>query len=192
MTTIAQVSDLTPLAGGVDSSAAGRALSWATSFIVGYCGRTFDLATDEVILVSPHFGSAFLPGTPIVNVSTVEAYLPNGGGMVWTTLTNYAVENDTGYIYDTTGLPGTTWGLGPTWPWLPSSLRVTYTHGYAQTPQGLIDVCCRLALQYLENPSLAMNSKVGEIEDRFSGSTGVKLNQLDQAILDRYSDAWVS
>jgi hypothetical protein len=112
--------------------------------------------------------------------------------MTWTAITNYAFVPETGLVYNTTGLPGTSWHPGPSWPWLPGSLRVTYDHGYTAAPQPLRDVCIRLAQQYLDNPTLAMNSRVGEVEARYSGSSGLVMTHHDKAILDRYCDVGVS
>jgi hypothetical protein len=42
---------------------------------------------------------------------------------------------------------------GFSWPWLAASLQVTFSHGFEEIPQGLINVACRFAQQYLENPA---------------------------------------
>jgi hypothetical protein len=187
VTNLAEAGDFTPIGGEYDDDVIERALSWASSAIVSYCGRTFDLVTDDIELSDPYFGSGLLGHIPVVEISLVEAYLPSGNGMAWTTLTNYGFNAKTGLIYDTTGLPGTTFSTGAfTWPWLPQSLRVTYTHGFAAVPQEIVDACCRLAQQYLENPALVMQRRVGDIDQRFSGSRGVDMSNLDRSILDRY------
>jgi len=110
--------------------------------------------------------------------------------MAWTPLTNYAFDSGTGRIWNTTGLPGTTLGFGPSWPWLPQGLRVTYDHGYSTIPQDLISCACRFAQQYLENPTLLLQRGVGQINDRFAGNTGnvgIVINVFDQYIMDRYT-----
>lgn len=110
-------------------------------------------------------------------------------GLVWTTLTNYRWVKDTGEIYDTTGQPGVRWITGPSWPWVPGGLQVTYDHGYATVPQGLINVACRFAQQYLENPALLLQRDVGDLHDRFAGNTGgvgIVINDFDKYIMDRY------
>lgn len=192
MTPLASSSDL--VESSYDSGAIDGALSWATSFITGYCNRDFDLVTGDTVVVTPQSGSAQLPDYPVLAVSAVAGYLPDplGSGMTWVTLTNFAFVPDTGLIYDTTGLPGTTWTTGYSWPWLPGSLRVTFDHGYSTVPQPLVDVCARLAQQYLENPVGLMQRRVGDEEARFSGSAGVKLNDFDRVILDQYSNVGVA
>lgn len=180
-----------PIASEYGTANTTRALTWAQSFVESYTDQIFDLVeTDTVYLDPKPYRQALLPQLPVVSVDSVEALLPaQTGGMAWTTLTNYAVVNETGLIYDTTGEPGTPWNFGPSWPRLPASLKVTYDHGYASVPQPLVDVACRLAQQYLENPSGQLQRRTGDIEDRFGGSQGVVVNELDRMILDRYT--WV-
>jgi hypothetical protein len=192
MIPLAEASDL--ISNSYDPAAVDGALSWATSVISGYCNRNFDLVTGDVVVVDPFQGSAMLPEFPVVAVTLVEAYMadPNGNGMAWQSLTNYGWVASTGLIYDTAGLPGTVWSVGPSWPSLPGSLRVTYSHGYTSVPQPLKDVCVRLAQQYLENPAMMIQRKVGDTEARFSGSAGVALTEIDRSVLDRYATAGLS
>jgi hypothetical protein len=178
-----------PIASEYDAADVTEALSWAQSFVENYCNRTFDVVNDDVVVVDPYNnGSAHVPAIPVIDVSLVEALLPSEGGMTWVELTNFGFKKDTGLIYNTTGLPGTLWAAGGiSWPWLPASLRVTYSHGFTTIPRGLIDASVRLGKQWLDNPGLRVQYRVGEIEERFNGSAGVTLNAMDQNILDRYS-----
>lgn len=186
----------TPIAAVYDAPSVTQALSWAQSFVEDYCNRGsggFDLVTSDVVLCDPKpYHRAMLPHVPVVNVTTVEGYLPSttASAMAWTALTNYGFDADTGRIWDTTGLPGTTISFGPSWPWLPQSLRVTYDHGYATIPQDLINCACRFTQQYLENPSLLLQRGIGQLNDRFAGNTGdvgIVINAFDQRIMDRYT-----
>lgn len=190
-TTFADPSEFTPIGAEYEAAEILAALSWATSEIIGYTDNEFSYVEDDVEVLTPGRGEAQLRHWPVVNVTLVEGLLPSGNGMAWTPLPNYHFT-PTGYLYNTSGLPGTTWGTGATWPWLPGSLRVTYSHGYQTIPRRVRDVCCRLAQQYLENPELAMQSRVGDTERRFSGSAGVTISPSDRFILDRYSDVGVS
>ena len=189
-------SAFTPIAGVYDDASVSRALTWAQSLVQGYCDQTFDVVLGDVVTVDPApYRSAMLPQGPVLNVSQVQGLLPPAAGstatgLVWTTLTNFAWASDTGLIYDTTGQPGVSW-TGPSWPWIKRGLKVTYDHGYSVIPQGLVDVAARFAQQYLENPTLQMHRRVGDVEARFSGSAGVVINVLDKAILDRYTDVGV-
>lgn len=164
--------------------------------VESYCNQTFDLVTNDTVIVDPvRYRQALLPYVPVVSVSLVQGLLPpqtGGGGLTWTTLTNYRWVAETGRIYDTTGEPGVTWDLGSSWPWLPASLQVTYDHGYSVIPQPLIDVACRLAQEYLENPAQLMQRRTGDTESRYAGSKGVVFSELDLIILGRYVDIGIA
>jgi hypothetical protein len=191
----------TPIGAVYDSASITQALSWAQSFVEEYCNRSedgFDLITGDTVFIDPApYRSALLPKIPVVDVDSVQGLLPSltGGGMAFRTLTNFAFVKDTGLIYDTTGEPGVSSILGPSWPILPGSLQVTYDHGFTTVPQGLINAACRFAQQYLENPALLLQRDVGSFNERYAGNTGgvgVVINVLDQRIMDRYTLATVA
>lgn len=186
----------TPIGGVYDDASITQALSWAQSFVEEYCNRGedgFDETADVTEFVDPaDYRQALLPNIPVVDVSEVQALLPSltGGGLVWTTLTNYAFVGDTGLLYDTTGGPGVSWNLGPSWPRLPGSLQVTFTYGYSTVPKALINAACRFAQQYLENPALLLQREVGSFNERYagnSGGVGIVINAFDERILGRYT-----
>lgn len=180
----------TPLSAAYDDADVTQALSWAQSFVEGYTNQAFDLVTNDMAIIDPRpHRRAILPAIPVTNVSLVEALLPVAGVMTWTTLTNYAWVGETGLLYDTTGEPGAS-STGWSWPWLPGSLRVTYTHGYTVVPPDLINTACRFAQQYLENPTLLLQREVGSFSERYAGNTGgvgIVINAFDEKILDRYT-----
>lgn len=186
----------TPIGAVYDQPSITQALSWAQTFVEDYCNRGengFDVVTNDVVFIDPmRYRQALLPQIPVVNVDSVQALLPStdNTGMTWTTLTNFAFVANTGLLYDTTGEPGTSLGFGPSWPWLPGSLQVTYDHGYTTVPQALINAACRFAQQYLENPTLLLQRGVGDVNDRFAGNTGgvgIVIDAFDERILDRYT-----
>lgn len=188
---LASPSDL--IVDGYSTDQVTAALSWATSTIEGYCNRTFDLVTGDVVTITPRARGGLLPHYPVVQVTLVEGYLPTDEGMAWVPLIHYWVVAETGELFDTThAVPRTNFALAHSWPWWPGSLRVTYDHGYAVIPVDLRDVCVRLAGQYLENPRLMIERRVGDMEARFSGSAGVLFGQMDKSILDRYCDTGVA
>lgn len=186
----------TPIAATYDSPSITRALTWAESFIESYCDQSFNLHVGTVSYIDPKpYRCALIPLVPISNVTTVEGLLPSAtapGPYVWTALTNYTWVADTGLIYDTTGEPGVTWDTGPTWPWVKGGLRVTYDHGYDTAPQAVVDVACRLAQQYLENPASVMQRRVGDTENRFSGSKGMVISDYESIILGRYTNVGIA
>ena len=185
------------IAATYDAPSITRALSWAQSLVVSYCNQTFDLVTGDTVYITPaRYRTALLPQFPVVNVSAVSGLLPptsGTGGLAWQPLTNFRFVAETGLIYDTTGEPGTVWTINTqSWPSMPNSLQVTYDHGYATVPQPLIDVACKLAQQYLENPASIMQRRTGDAEARYSGSKGVMFDERDLAILGRYTDIGIA
>ena len=193
MTFASQLSSaFTPIAAVYDTPSVTQALSWAQSLVENFCNQTFDVVSSDNAYLDPMpRGTAMLPKVPVTNVVLVQGLLPPSpgvySGLAWKTLTNYRYVSDTGLIYNTTGEPGVTWFDGPSWPWLPGSLWVTYDHGYSTVPNDLINVACRLAQQYLENPTLQLQRRVGDIEDRYAGSVGVVITDLDRRIMSRYT-----
>lgn len=183
----------TPISAVYDAPSVTQALSWAQSFVEAYCNRKFDLITGETVFIDPApYRSALLPSIPVVSVTSVQGLLPSqtSGGMVWTTLTQFAFVAETGLLYDTTGEPGTVTNFGPSWPGLPGGLRVVYDHGYSTVPQELVNSACRFAQQYLENPALLLQREIGSFNERYAGNTGgvgIVINQFDERILDRYT-----
>jgi hypothetical protein len=180
----------TPIGATYDSASVTRALTWAGSFIEAYTDQSFDVVTGHISYLDPKpYRQALITHVPILDIDTVEGLLPSTttpGPYAWTELTNYAYVEDTGLIYDTTGEPGVTMSLGPSWPWVKGGLRVTYDYGYETAPQAVVDVACRLAQQYLENPASVMQRRVGDTEYRYSGSKGTVLSDYDATILSRY------
>lgn len=133
------------------------ALVWASAAAEAYCQRRFGYVADDVIMVRPFPDrSAQLPDPPIVDVSLVEGWMPNPDttqpqAMAWVTLSNYQFTDD-GTLYDTTGLPGVD-PQCPSWPRLPKSLRVTYSHGFDPIPDAVQAAVFKAAGLYLTNPS---------------------------------------
>jgi hypothetical protein len=177
------------LKGAASDADVTAALSWAASAVEAYCERNFSYVANDVVLIDPFpvKRSAQLPNPPIQSVSTVEAYMRDATGqMSWQTLVNWAWTAD-GLLYDTTGQPGTQISEVPSWPALPKSLRVTYTHGFMDTPQPVVDQVIKLAATYLTNPFNMTSRKVGDVEMGFSVSLLQSAGGgLDEAVLGKY------
>ena len=168
----------------LSGSTSSATLSWAAvPGMVSYNVYRGNMSGAENRLV------ANVTGTTYTDTGTAGTPQVPTTGLFWQQLFNYAFMPKSGLLYDTTGEPGTYWQSNLlSWPTVKGGLRVTYDYGYQVIPQGLIDVSCRLAQQYLENPALMMQRRIGDSEARFSGSGGLVLNQLDERILDRFTD----
>jgi hypothetical protein len=161
------------------------ALSWASGAVEAYCEREFDYRVNEVITIDPYpvKRSAQLPNPPVVAVTTLEAYMRDSTGSTsWQPLTNYRWLPE-GLIYDTTGQPGTTIVEGPSWPSEPKSLRVTYTHGYLDTPPAVVSAVIKAAGTYLQNPFSNTRRRVGDVQIDWSPE---HVGYLDENLLAPY------
>lgn len=161
------------------------ALSWASSQVEAYCERSFAYVEDDVVLIDPWRDRAsHLPNPPVAEVSKVEAWVPSDGVMAWVELTNYAHTAE-GLLYDTTGLPGVEY-VYPSWPVLPKSLRVTYSHGFQQIPQPIVDAVIAAVAVYFADPSGALSMKqVDDVRYQWSGR-GAGNTGLDENLLSPY------
>jgi hypothetical protein len=150
-------------------------------------------------LGSPYIGQALLPNPPVSDISQIQAWLPmvSGGSMGWVTLTNYAFAED-GLVWDTSGMPGVAMSDGgpvPSWPRMPRSLQITYTHGFVlpgdsgtgpSLPDGVVSAVIGLTSFYLDNPSGAIESRVGEITNKYSEGSSGAAGWLDEKLLGKY------
>jgi hypothetical protein len=195
VTFAAQLADaFTPIAAVYPEAEVTQALAWAQTFVEDYCNRGengFDVITNDTVFIDPHpYRTALLPKIPVVNVDQVQGLLPSPTGLTFQTLTNFRFVASTGLIYDAAHEPGTPFEIGPSWPWLPGSLMVTYDHGFETVPSGLINAAVRFAQQYLENPTLLLSREVGSFNERYAGNTGgvgVVIDMFDKMIMDRHT-----
>lgn len=196
------------------------ALDWAAESIESYCERKFAYNASDTVFVNPYRGDggkqqARLPNPPVWNVSTVLANMPVDGGLTWVELQYYQWAED-GLLYDTSryfgyyGVTGSSFWSGvanadgffdyggvPSWPTLPRSLQVTYSHGYAtpetgpingvpNLPQGVVSACIKGAAFYLDNQSGALENRVGELTTRYADPMGHPAGWLDEKLLGDY------
>ena len=174
------------LKGSASDADVTAALSWAAGAVEAYCERDFSYRANDVVLVDPFpvRRSAQLPNPPVHSISTVEAYMRDANGqMNWQTLVNWAWTAE-GLVYDTTGQPGTQISEVPSWPALPKSLRVTYTHGFMDVPQPVVDAVVKAASNYFNNPFQMTQRRVGDVSYQWSDRGGESL--LDTALLGKY------
>lgn len=175
-------------------------VQYASDFVRDYCNQQFDYLANDVTLVNPRpDSSAQLKELPVSAVTLIEAWMLDGltGAFDWQTLTSWAWTAE-GLVYDTTpvivGVYSTPF---PSWPKLPKSLRVTYTHGYQTIPDNLQGVVLRLAAELAANPDFAHSEKVGEIntvwdQNPVANGAHIFLRDQDKVILDRYAQISVT
>jgi len=196
------------------------ALDWASDSIESYCERKFAYVASDTVFVDPFVGdggraTALLPNPPVSAVTTVQAQMPINGGLQWVPLTNYGWASD-GLLYDTSryfgyyGVTGSTYWSGvnnadgaydydnvPSWPTLPRSLQVTYSHGYTlpqsatvtgvpTLPSGIVNAVIRGAALYLDNPTGASENRVGDITNRYVDPLQGPAGWLDEKLLGEF------
>ncbi len=171
---------------------------YASDVVRGYCNQTFDFVSNDTVLIDPRPDrTAQLPQGPVTAITSVQANMPGGptGTWGWQTLTfpgQYGwVER--GLMWDATQVrppitpPAYSEWPWPTWPWLPGSLQVTYSHGFETIPDEIAAVVLRIAAQVASNPTFLQSKKVGENAYVFGSFPGGQtLRDTDKAILDRY------
>ena len=116
-----------------DSGAAARAITEATAAIQGYCHQTIEEVEDDEITFDVLAGRRrlFLPELPVTEVSEVV----EDGEML-------TEGDDEDYQL---GQYGTVYRVGQDWESGIQIVTVTYTHGYAEIPQTVADICTRAA-----------------------------------------------
>lgn len=213
---VAQVMGLPSIVGAYTEDEVQSALDRASGAVESYCEREFAYVASDTISVDPYRGDggqgrAWLPNPPVWDVSLVMAQLRVGQGLGWVPLTYYQWAKD-GLIYDTStyyGYNGVTgqdfWSGGPTgewagppdWPFVPRSLQVTYSHGFVlpgeepvagvdSLPDGVVSAVIGLTAFYLDNPSGAIESRVGEITNRYNEQSSGPAGWLDEKLLGKY------
>lgn len=153
-----------PRMAGYSDDACDSAIAWAQGVIDDYTERHFGIVTDDVAYLDPHPGMpSLLDDPPVTAVSKVEGLMgAQASTLDWTDMTAWTLWTPRGEIYDATGLPGYPRTFFPTWPVLPQSLRVTYTHGYATVPQPVINAVLKLAAAYIANPEAYIEKRIGD------------------------------
>ena len=116
-----------------DSDAALRAITEATAAIQGYCHQTIEEVEDDEVTFDVPAGRRrlFLPELPVIEVTEV---IEDGD-----TLTE---GDDEDYQL---GEHGIVYRVGQDWASGIQIVTVTCTHGYAEIPQNIVDICTRAA-----------------------------------------------
>lgn len=154
-----------PFTGDEDVAAATLMLRLASGKVRDHCRQRLSLVADDVARLTPsERGRIFLPELPIVGVPVVESSAD--GGLTWTPAPSWTLDYDTGELADTALWPH----VGPR---TASSWRVTYSHGYAEIPDGIQSVVIDLAARMLQTPPGIDLERVGERQVKYSANEGL-------------------
>jgi hypothetical protein len=152
-------------------------LSISSGMVRDYLQQEITAHPDDVVLLDPIGSSLFLPELPVTAVTLVETF--DQDTQAWSTADpkTYTVSRRIGKIAPR---PFT----GVRWPSDPESWRVTYSHGLAVVPDGLLGVVLGVAARaYASEPGIDME-RIGGYQVKYSVGGG--FNDLEQKTLNRY------
>jgi hypothetical protein len=206
------MSTLTPLCQTTDiSGRLGRSLTSAesarvpyliadaTSQIVRFCRKDFQLHTDDVLNIQGDGSTIKLPYRPVISVSDVIAIsgrpdIPDipVSWWVFNGIDEISIAESTasGVI----NLPEAWYDYGA----FPGTFQVTYTHGYAVVPDDVVMVTANAVISVLQAPTIAagvIGETIGPYSyrmERGGGGLAVALTQADLSALADYRDKYGS
>jgi hypothetical protein len=177
----------------IEAARADALLADASALVRGYTRQTFDPVEDDVVVLRPVGTLLRLPRQPVTAVTAVAAIgeepeVPLSG---W--------QWDGSDLVDIGGLGSIIVNLPDWWydtPGGPNTYRVTYSHGYEETPPDVVAVVAAMVLRTLTAPSMveglvSSQEQIGQYSHGYqlqqtTGSAGpsVRLTQADKQALD--------
>ncbi|MDH2392318.1 hypothetical protein QCN29_26785 [Streptomyces sp. HNM0663] len=171
MPDLADVEDLVARLGRVltedEQARAAALLADASALVRDFTRQEFTTVAGDVIVLRPVGALLRLPQRPVTAVTAVEAVL--GDGTSTAALSGWTWDGR-----DKVDLTQATWTTPPApgaSPW-PNTYRVTYDHGDADVPPGVVAVVCAMVLRTLLSPSMT----AGMVAERI-GSYNYQLQQ---------------
>ncbi len=155
-----------------------EALESASEAVRRHCAQTFDLVTDdEIVLDGTGTAALILPELPVVDISEVTITLTTGA----TETPTYSLGRHGGI------LRRTGWRI---WPPGYGNIAVTYTHGYTAIPDDLKKVIIQLAgnmVRNIDRDSSLQSKTVGPFSETYfqNAMQGIDLGAYDN-ILELY------
>jgi hypothetical protein len=181
---------------------ATRLLNMASGLVRGYTRQTFTQVADDVVVLPGNWGNTIeLPQRPVTSVKSVvfngatapltswrlvDSSLFLGTGSFMPDFGTFSWGN--GNLW---GPAGSTQGMqasGPSWQGPSAQITVTYTHGFSEIPQDLVnEVAGMVALQLNTEAGLGSEQIGGykAVYNRNSGG-GMGLSDDTRMVLNRY------
>jgi hypothetical protein len=161
----------------------------ASALVQAYTRRTFGPPTTETVVLRESAGVVRLPKKPVTAVTSVV--LIGVGGVPDITVVGWGWDGLD--VVDVSGWDSAIVNL-PEWvndrAWLPSTYRVTYTHGYAQVPPDVVAVVCGMVGRTMSAPTTQSgisSETIGSYSYRTSEpgmGVSVSLTAADKGLLD--------
>ena len=179
----------------LDTDTATIALTIASGAIRRYLkGQEITAHADDVITLNPQptlwpipGQGVKLPQNPVTAVTLVETTPDGLAAPAWVTAdpTQYVVDTANGWVVLRDG-------IGVIWPYEPGNVRITYSHGWTDLPDGLEGVCLNAAARLVNfNPGI-QSEKLGEYDVRYEALAAQGFSPLDLIILDDLYDPAVA
>lgn len=153
-------------------------LQIASSIIRDYLQQEITPVAGDVVVLDPINSEGFLPELPVTAVTLFETY--DRQTATWSTAdpTTYGVSTRLGIV--------TAFGdAGIAWPADAATWRVTYDHGYATVPDGLMGVCVSLAARiYVTEDGIDLE-RIGGYQVKYQ-SDADGFSPLQMKVLGRY------
>lgn len=194
MEPLASVADLQDRLGrpltAQEETRAQALLTDASALVRSYTGRTFSRTDDDTVVVRAQQGEIRLPQTPVLGVTAVVAVGAGGApdlpvvGWRWDGIDTIRTSSESPAI----NLPAL-W-VDEEYESYPGTYRVTYSHGAAEVPAGIVAVVARMALRTLTSPTMAggvTGETIGPYSYRTDGSgigTAVAMTDDDRKMLE--------
>ena len=157
-------------------------LQIASAVIRNYLQQELSAVANDVIVLDPINGEqVFLPELPVTAVTLFETYDDTVTPGVWSTMdpTLYTVSTRLGIV---AAKPYTI-----LWPTDPGTWRVTYSHGLAVIPDGVMAVCVSLAAKIYVTEDGIDSERIGGYQVKYQSDPD-GLSPLQKKLIARYMD----
>lgn len=195
---LATAADLAAAGATVAGPAATMALRRASARVRKYTRQAFTFVENETITLPGGGRTLMMPQRPLIVDASHPLAVTELSGMTGIELeciegrdyTRLGSELTRGEPwYQPTRLMGWPW-LRPSGVWAPQ-VRVTYSHGYTEIPDDVVDVVLDLAVMNLANPQNLRSEAIDDYQRTFASETigGAMLNRAHKDALRPYRRA---
>ena len=184
------------------ATACTRLLDMASGVVRRYVRQNITQVTNDVVTLPGNWGNTLeLPQRPVTAVASVVmngATMPN---TQWKLVDNTLFLGTGGFMpdYGSTIWGGSAlWGpagsiqgpqaMGNTWQGPTAQVTVTYTHGYAETPQDIVNIVAGMVALQINAETGIQSEAIGSYKVVYArnGNGGMALSEDDKSALNFY------